>query len=134
MIQVDTSFIIDLGREQARGVHGPAHQLVESVAAETLALSVFVLCELEAGAARAREPERERHRLRAICEPFELRFPDERFPRAFALIDGALRREGRTIATMDLLIATTAVVDEAALVTANRKHFEPISGLRVVGY
>ena len=35
---------------------------------------------------------------------------------------------------MDLLIATSAVVDGAALVTANRRHFDVIPGLEVFGY
>lgn len=134
MIQIDTSFIIDLGREQARGARGPAHRLLESLASEIVALSVFVLCELEAGATGARDPERERRRIQAVCEPFELRFPDERFPSAFAEIEAALRRRDQTVATMDLLIATSAVVDNAPLVTANRKHFEPVASLRVLSY
>jgi predicted nucleic acid-binding protein len=36
--------------------------------------------------------------------------------------------------TMDLLIATSAVVDDAVVVTANRRHFDVIPGLRVLGY
>lgn len=35
---------------------------------------------------------------------------------------------------MDLLIATAAVIDESALVTANRNEFERVPGLSVLGY
>ena len=35
---------------------------------------------------------------------------------------------------MDLLIATAAVVDDVSLVTGNRRHFENIPGLEVLGY
>ena len=45
-----------------------------------------------------------------------------------------LRKAGRVIATMDLLIAATAIVGNATLVTRNRKHFEHVPGLRLISY
>ena len=44
----------------------------------------------------------------------------------------AFQRGGETIATMDLMIATAAVVDEASLVTRDRKHFDRVPGVDVV--
>lgn len=41
---------------------------------------------------------------------------------------------GRLISTMDLLIATAAVLDGAPIVTGNPKHFERIPDLDVVTY
>jgi len=35
---------------------------------------------------------------------------------------------------MDLLIATAAIVDDAALATRNVKDFSRVPGLRVLGY
>ena len=35
---------------------------------------------------------------------------------------------------MDLMIATAAVVDEASLVTRNRRHFDRVPGVDVVSY
>jgi predicted nucleic acid-binding protein len=35
---------------------------------------------------------------------------------------------------MDLLIATAALVDDAAILTANVKNFSRVPGLRVIGY
>jgi len=46
----------------------------------------------------------------------------------------ALRRRGEPISTMDLLIATAAVRDEAPLVTRNVKGFERVSSLHVSSY
>jgi predicted nucleic acid-binding protein len=38
------------------------------------------------------------------------------------------------MASMDLLIATAALVDDAALLTKNVKDFSRVPGLRVIGY
>jgi predicted nucleic acid-binding protein len=45
-----------------------------------------------------------------------------------------MQRAGQTIGTIDLLIATTAVVDGVPLLTGNRRHFEAMPGLRVLSY
>ena len=46
----------------------------------------------------------------------------------------ALSRAGRSISTLDLLIATSAVVDEAPLVTRNLKDFRRVPGLELLSY
>jgi predicted nucleic acid-binding protein len=66
VIHVDTSFLIDLMREQRRGAAGAATRFVEKYAEEPLAAAVFVACQLEGGVARAAHPDRERARLRAL--------------------------------------------------------------------
>lgn len=38
------------------------------------------------------------------------------------------------IPSMDLLIATAALIDDAPLVTKNVKDFSRVPGLRVIGY
>lgn len=134
VIHLDSSFLIDLLREQARGRTGAATAFLETHASDRLLASVFVVCELEAGAARASSPDAERARLRALMQPLMASYPDERFAPEYGDLLSTLRARGRTIDTMDLLIATAAVVDRAALVTANRKHFESIPGLNLLDY
>ena len=46
----------------------------------------------------------------------------------------AIQRQRRTIATMDLLIGTAAILDDAPLITRNVKDFSRVPGLRVIGY
>lgn len=41
---------------------------------------------------------------------------------------------GRTVSTMDLLIGTVAVVEDAALLTANHSHFQTVPDLRLLSY
>ena len=47
---LDTSFMIDLLREEKRRTRGPAHQKLEQLSFTPVRLSLFVVCELEAGA------------------------------------------------------------------------------------
>lgn len=133
MTHLDTSFVVDLLREQKRK-GGPATELLASFADEPLAISVFVSCELEAGAARAQRPERERERVAAICTAVSVQYPDERFASVYGETLRKVFDTGRAIATIDLLIAVTALLDKAPLVTRNRKHFEAVQGLRLITY
>jgi predicted nucleic acid-binding protein len=101
---------------------------------EAAGVAVFVACELEAGAARVGHADRERARLRTVLQTLAVSYPDERFAPVYGDLLDRVLSSGRSIATMDLLIGTSAVVDAADLVTANRKHFDPIPGLRVLSY
>jgi len=49
-------------------------------------------------------------------------------------LQAALQRGGQTIGTMDLLIATAALVDRAPLVACNRDEFRRVPGLDVIAY
>ena len=49
----------------------------------------------------------------------------------FAELRAFLRRRGRLIPDMDLLIAATALEHDLTLVTRNHRHFARVPGLRV---
>jgi predicted nucleic acid-binding protein len=134
VIHADTSFLVDLLRDAARGIDGPATTLLESMEREEIRVGVHVVCELLAGAEGSRHPAIERQRIRRLCGGLVVSYPDERFPPVYAALLASLRRAGRPIATMDLLIATAAIVDDAALVTRNTTHFSRIPGLDILGY
>ena len=76
MIHVDTSFLVDLLREQASRKAGPAGAWLSAHEDEALGASVFVTCELEAGAARAAHPQRERSHVRALMATVAIVYPD----------------------------------------------------------
>jgi len=57
-----------------------------------------------------------------------------RFGPACGRLLANLRATGMPIATMDLLVATAALLNEAPLVTRNVRHFARVPGLRVIGY
>jgi predicted nucleic acid-binding protein len=132
VIHADTSFLVDLLRDAARRVRGPATALLEEIASEEIRVGAYVVCELLAGAESAHRPAVERQRVRQLCGSLVVSYPDERFAPVYARLLASLR--GRPIATMDLLIATAAIVDEAAIVTRNVRHFGRVPGLEIRGY
>lgn len=54
---VDTSFIVELLREQNAKYEGPARKELAAVKHLKLQLPVFVLCELRAGGLLSRDPQ-----------------------------------------------------------------------------
>ena len=49
----------------------------------------------------------------------------------FGTIKSKLRSIGKPTGEVDALVAATAMAHEATLVTANKKHFEDIAGLKI---
>jgi predicted nucleic acid-binding protein len=129
----DTDFVVDLLREQRRGIEGRAHRKLQQLGDSPVRLSIFVVCELEAGAALSQGPE-ERQRVHSLCEQFEVVYPDERFAPIYGETLAELKRQNYTVATMDLLIGTQALVEDDTLITRNLRHFQKIPNLRVEGY
>lgn len=135
MIHLDSALLMDLQRETARDRPGPAFDALEAVDDdEVLGVSVHVLCELRAGAELARKPLREHDALDRLLSGLVIAYPDKRFVPTYARLLASIERSGRSIAAMNLLIATAAVVDEAPLLTRNVKDFSRVPGLRVLGY
>lgn len=134
MIHLDTSFLVDLLRERRRGKLGAASATLEALADDELAVSLFVLCELEAGAAGSDRPEQERARILGLLAPLELVLPESNLAPIYGRLLAELERRGETISSMDLLIAATALADGAPLVTQNRRLFERIADLEVISY
>jgi tRNA(fMet)-specific endonuclease VapC len=136
VIHLDSAFLIDLQRETARQRPGPAFDFIESLDAnELLGVSVFVVCELHAGAELARRPAQEHEALDQLLAGLLVAYPDDRFAPAYGRHLAATTRGGRrAVAAMDLLIATAALLDDAPLVTRNVRDFSRIPGLRVLRY
>ena len=135
MIHLDTSFLVDLLREQRRDRFGPASVCLEAVPEdEVLAVSVHVVCELMAGAHAAGAPPGEVDRIWRLCETLVVRCPDEAFAVHYGRLLAWLRASGKSVDTMDLLIGTAAVVDGAPLITHNTRHFSKVPGLQLTSY
>ena len=135
MIYVDTSFLVDLKREIARERPGPAFEVMESLDANTvLGVSVFVVCDLRAGAELFTQPGREHVALDELLDGFVVTYPEERFAKTYARQFATLARTKKPVEAFDLLIACAALLDDAPLVTKNVKDFSRVPGLRVIGY
>ncbi|MCR4373543.1 MAG: type II toxin-antitoxin system VapC family toxin [Acidobacteria bacterium] len=101
---------------------------------EVLCVSVHVVCELRAGAELARKALAEQEEVDRLLSGLLVAYPDDRFPVMYGRLFAATHRTGRSVASMDLLIGTAALLDDAALVTRNVKDFSRIPGLRVLSY
>lgn len=135
MIHLDSSLLIDLCRELAKERPGAAFEALESIDEnEILAISVHVVCEVRAGAELARAPLREHEALDHVLGGLLVAYPDDRFGAQYSRVLAAVHRTGRSIAPMDLLIATAALIDDAPLITRNVKDFSRVPGLRVIRY
>jgi tRNA(fMet)-specific endonuclease VapC len=135
VIHLDSSLFIDLLREIARERPGPALAFMESLdEGEILAVSAHVICELRAGAELSRKPLKEHEALDELLGGFLVAYPDDRFAGLYGRLFAAIQRSSRPIASMDLLIATAALLDDAPLATRNVKDFSRVPGLRVLEY
>jgi tRNA(fMet)-specific endonuclease VapC len=135
VIHLDTTLLVDLLREQRRDRFGSASTWLETLPEdEVLAVSVHVVCELTAGAHVAGAPPGEADRLSRLCEALVVQYPDARFAPQYGRLLARLRSSGKSIDTMDLLIATAAIIDDAPLVTRNTRHFSKVPGLALIEY
>jgi tRNA(fMet)-specific endonuclease VapC len=91
-----------------------------------IAIPAVVLYELEVGIARSSRPRQRRESLDALLEVIHILPFDERAARASA--------ELRGLGPIDTLIAGTALVYSATLVTHNTKEFSRVRGLRLLDW
>ena len=135
MIHLDSCVLIDLLRETGRERPGPAFDVMESFDDdEVLATSVHVASELRAGAELSRAALKEHEALDRLLGGLLISYPDASFPAMYGRLLAAIQRGKGNISAMDLLIATAALLDDAPLVTRNRKHFSRVPGLRLIDY
>lgn len=135
MLHLDTSFLIDLEREISRDKPGAAFEFLEMLdPGEVLAVSVHALCELRTGAELTRKALETHEALDRLVSGLLVVYPDDRFAPTYARLLAAVHQTKRDVATMNLLIATAATLDDAPLVTRNLKDFSRIPGLRVLRY
>ncbi len=94
-----------------------------------LSLVAVSVAELFYGAAKSRDPERERIEVRRFVGLFGLLGLDLASARIFGDTKALLEREGQRLPDADLLIAAICLANRATLVTGNRRHFDRIAGL-----
>jgi len=97
-------------------------------------MSLFVMCELMVGVERSDRALAERRRVDDLIATVPVTLPGAGLASVYARVLAGLQRRGDLIATMDLLIASTALVDGAPLVTRNAAHFERVPDLQILTY
>jgi tRNA(fMet)-specific endonuclease VapC len=131
---LDTTFCIDLMRERKRDKNGPASRKLASLGEIPLYMSLFVACELHARARLSKDPQAELRKVEALTEMVEVVHPERSFAVAYGETEAFLRRKGKAIPTMDLLIGLTAKLYGLPLLTGDEEHFRRIPGLIVETY
>ncbi|CAJ1510495.1 type II toxin-antitoxin system VapC family toxin [[Mycobacterium] holstebronense] len=129
-VSVDTTFLIDLRREQAAGTPGgPAHRFLGESPDTELFLSTVALGEFAAGFERSDDPiivgVRERHVLVPVDDAVAL---------TYAEVSQDLRRRGNMIGSNDLWIGCTSLRLGIPVLTHNVADFRRIQGLGVISY
>jgi predicted nucleic acid-binding protein len=97
-------------------------------------VSVFVLCELRAGAKVSANPRRELTQVSRLVESHPVIYPDSPFAVLYGEVFAALLKNGTPIPVMDLLVGVTAKRFALPVLTRDVAHFEKIPGPVVVGY
>ncbi len=90
------------------------------------------LAELYEGIYYSRNPANDEAVLRDFVRTVSVIGIDEEVTRIFGRERGRLRRSGKTVGDLDLLIGSTAIRHDLTLLTNNRRHFEMLSALRIV--
>ena len=121
---LDTDTCVDL----LRNVRAVIDKL-RALAPDDCGISVITSFELFAGAARARDPDREAQKVQALMEVVEeVSFTPDAARRA-GLLRFELETAGTPIGPYDLLIASQAIVLDLTLVTANTEEFRHVPNL-----
>ena len=94
-------------------------------------ISSITLAELAHGVEKSAQPEQNMSALQQFLLPFEVSDFEQKAALAYGKIRAQLERNGRTIGSMDMLIAAHAINLEAILVTNNVREFQRVKGLNV---
>ncbi len=125
---IDTDWVIDHLRREPK-----VSTRLEELSAEGLAMSIVSLAELYEGILYSRDPAKSEEGLRRFLHPdIAILGLDDATCRLFGNERGRLRRDGKAVGDMDLLIASTCLQHNLTLLTNNRRHFEVIEGLEIV--
>jgi len=131
MIGVDSTFIIDLLKS------GGSAETFEPYAEEDLSTSEIVVYEVLQGIYGSRYfNETLLRTFEALLDTFTFVFPiDRKASRLAAKISAELQHAGKSIPHSDVLIAGCFLANGClSILTKNKKDFERIEGLRVLGY
>ena len=136
MALLDTTVLIDLGR-QARA---PAHQRARAAVRRLLASGEMLFtsrineAEFRVGPEMSGDRRGELERVeRVLAGIVILEFKADAAQR-YAVIKAAMFRRGRPVGDCDALIASVALAHGQWLLTRNPRHFQDITGLVVQSY
>ena len=123
---IDADWIIDA----LKGIEA-AHDLLDTLSADGVAVSIVVLGELFEGVVRLPDAAAHLAAIRRFLIGYTRLNLSDPIMEIFAHHRAFLRDQGQSIPDLDLLIAATALAHDLTLVTRNRRHFARVPGLRL---
>lgn len=111
----------------------PAHvlQRLQQQPPGTVGVSAITVAELQTGAAKSAQPQRNAEALAQFLLPLELYAFDYGAAQTYGTLRAELERGGTPIGSMDMLIAAHALNLTLIVVTHNTRHFAKVPGLRL---
>jgi len=104
---------------------------VKEVGENDLNMAIITLGELRYGAYYSERVDRNLKRIDDFLGKIKVIPLNEASMDKFGQIKADLRRQGKLIEDLDMLIASTAIVKDCVLVTNNTNHFKRIAGLKL---
>ncbi len=127
MYFLDTCLLIDVLRKKMPYVR----RKMEECDPGFFGVPSVVYGELLLGAFKSNSPQNAEVLVEKLIQPFAIVPFDARCARTYARIRADLEGKGCVIGPNDLIIAATALANEAVLVTSNRGKFKRVCGLRL---
>ncbi|MDR3847288.1 type II toxin-antitoxin system VapC family toxin [Eggerthella sp.] len=125
MYLLDSNICIDF----MRGELPYAYDMMRNSSPKLFKIPAIVEGELRLGIEKSKQPEKARWLVDEFTLPFEVVPFDSKCAHAYARIRGELEMTGKKIGPNDLLIAATALANNAVLVTNNVDEFKRVPGL-----
>ena len=129
MYYIDTNVIVDATRNKKVSARILEH--FRSVAVFDICIPSIVLSELEFGARHSNSYEQNIKIIRQFISPYKIIPFTEKEAVEYGKIRQFLTTEGQPIGPNDMLIAATALANDAVLVTHNTGEFERVPNIRL---
>lgn len=104
---------------------------VKNLKPDGLGISIISFCEIFEGIFGSKEPQKHETGFKEFLSGVTVIELNEDVCKKFGELRNELRKKGELIADFDLLIASTALVQNLVLLTGNVKHYERIKGLKI---
>lgn len=124
---LDTNICIELIRGRGANIL----QRLRQCQIGDVGISAITLAELEHGVEKSAQPQRNRIALSEFCAPLEIRSFGDAAATVYGKVRANLERAGQVIGPLDLLIASHALAEGAAIVTNNDDEFRRVKDLTV---
>lgn len=112
------------GREEIR------HK-VRGIGEDNIGMTIVTLAELKYGAYSSQKAQQNLKTIANLLRKVKVLNLDQEGADRFGSIKANLRKKGKLIEDLDILIASITVVNGGILVTSNTEHFKRIKGLRL---